>query len=123
MEFKILIDMNLSPEWKTFLQKNEIEAVHWSEVGNPGDKDSVILDYAKRNGYTLFTNDLDFSAILAANKSKIPTVIQIRTQDVLPSHIGNLLISSLIQHKTLIEAGAIITIDEAKQRARVLPLR
>jgi predicted nuclease of predicted toxin-antitoxin system len=39
---KILIDMNLSPNWvKTFAAEN-IESVHWSTVGNPRADDAEI---------------------------------------------------------------------------------
>lgn len=30
---KILIDMNLSPNWVGFLKGAGVEALHWSEVG------------------------------------------------------------------------------------------
>jgi predicted nuclease of predicted toxin-antitoxin system len=36
---KILIDMNLSPDWVKVFQKYDIEAVHWSNVGDPREKD------------------------------------------------------------------------------------
>ena len=123
MGLKILIDMNLSPVWVSFFKSYGIEAVHWSNIGNIREDDSVIMDYAKDNEYVLFTNDLDFGAILAAGKSRTPSVIQIRTQDVLPANIGNLVITSLKQYSTLLETGALITIDEAKQRAKVLPIK
>jgi len=122
MGLKILIDMNLSPAWSDFFAENKVEAVHWSEFGNPKEGDPVILSYAKEKGYTLFTNDLDFGALLAAGKMTLPGVIQIRTQDVLPSHIGELVMASLKQYKAQLENGALISIDESKQRVRILPL-
>ena len=30
---KVLIDMNLSPEWVGFLEREGHQAIHWSEVG------------------------------------------------------------------------------------------
>ncbi|MDE3058138.1 MAG: DUF5615 family PIN-like protein [Bacteroidota bacterium] len=122
MKLKILVDMNLSPVWVDFLAKNKFEAVHWSKIGDPKEKDSVILHYAKENGFIVFTNDLDFGALLAANQFTLPSVIQIRIQDVLPSHIGKLVVASLTQYKTQLENGALISIDESRQRARILPL-
>jgi len=32
MKMKILLDMNLSPGWVGFLQKEGFEAAHWSAV-------------------------------------------------------------------------------------------
>ena len=123
MGLRILVDMNLSPAWVEFFKVNNIEAVHWSNIGNIAEEDQAILSYAKENNYVLFTNDLDFGSILAAGKLNTPSVIQIRTQDVLPAGIGNLIIASLKQYDTLLEAGALISIDETKLRARILPIK
>jgi len=41
------------------------------------------MDWAKDNGYVVFTHDLDFSALLAATQAECSSVIQVRTQDVL----------------------------------------
>ena len=54
---KIIIDMNLSPTWKKFLEDHDLEAKHWSEIGNANDTDSVILAWARQNQYIIFTND------------------------------------------------------------------
>ena len=35
---KILIDMNLTPLWVQFFEKEGIEAVHWPEIGDPAAK-------------------------------------------------------------------------------------
>jgi predicted nuclease of predicted toxin-antitoxin system len=32
---KILIDMNLSPDWVAAFAAKEIESIHWSVAGNP----------------------------------------------------------------------------------------
>jgi predicted nuclease of predicted toxin-antitoxin system len=40
--------------------------------------------YAEANGLVIFTDDLDFGALLAAQSTCGPSVIQIRAQDVLP---------------------------------------
>lgn len=32
---KILLDMNLSPDWVPVLESAGFEAVHWSKIGNP----------------------------------------------------------------------------------------
>ena len=62
---KLLVDMNLSPEWVSSLRAEGIEAVHWSELGNPRAKDSEILRSAREEGLIVFTHDLDFSQLLA----------------------------------------------------------
>jgi len=120
---KLLIDMNLSPQWVPVLEEAGWEAVHWSRIGRPDAPDHEVLDYARSNGYVIFTHDLDFGTVLAATKADSPSVIQIRTQDVTPTHLSRLVISALRQFKQHLEAGALITVDEKKLRARILPLR
>ncbi len=118
---KFLIDMNLSPAWVTVLEAGGFKAVHWSTIGAFTVPDREIMDWARYNGYIVFTHDLDFGTILAASKMGGPSVIQIRTQDVNPDNIGDLLISAIKQFSKHLERGALISIDEKKLRARILP--
>jgi predicted nuclease of predicted toxin-antitoxin system len=120
---KLLIDMNLSPEWVPVLQRNGWEAIHWSSIGEPTASDRIIFDWARANGYIIFTHDLDFGAILAASSADGPSVIQVRSQDVTPHHLERIVDSALRQYRTLLEQGALVVVDEARLRVRVLPLR
>jgi predicted nuclease of predicted toxin-antitoxin system len=63
-QMKFLLDMNLPPRWVQFLSDHGFKCVHWSNVGEYTAKDSVIIDYAREHGYTVFTHDLDFGACL-----------------------------------------------------------
>lgn len=119
---KILIDMNLSPSWTTVLDRHGWEAVHWSMIGDPRASDRTIMAWARTNDYVVFTHDLDFGALLAATGAEKPSVIQIRTQDVTPEHLEKIMIDSLCEYGPLLESGALITIEEARARARILPL-
>ena len=120
---KLLIDMNLSPEWVAVLSKEGWDAVHWSSIGDPKAPDREIITWAKANGHIVFTHDLDFGAILAATKGESPSVFQIRTQDINPRHISGLVVSALKQFKDHLERGALVSVDETKSRARILPLQ
>ncbi len=120
---KILIDMNLTPNWVNVLESSGFEAVHWSTVGDPAAKDSTIMKWAVQNGYIVFTNDLDFGTLLATTQANAPSVIQVRSQDILPTSIKDLVINSLHQFHTELEEGALITIDEARSKARILPIK
>jgi predicted nuclease of predicted toxin-antitoxin system len=119
---KILVDMNLSPAWVNALERRGYSAVHWSTIGDVKSSDSAILEWACANGYILFTNDLDFGAILASARATAPSVIQMRAQDLTPEHLIELVVDTLRQHETLLKQGALISVDEAGQRSRVLPL-
>lgn len=119
---KFLVDMNLSPRLALILSKTGWEAVHWSDVGDPGATDRSIIHWALDNDFSIITNDLDFGAILAAGKAHCPSVIQIRTQDVSPVNIAPIIISVLEKYKIYIEAGALISVDETHSRVRILPI-
>lgn len=120
---KILIDMNLSPGWVKVFEKYDIEAVHWSNVGDPREKDTIIMEWVRANGYIVFTHDLDFGSLLAATTAETPSVIQVRTQDILPTSIENLVISALRQFEEELNNGALVTVDKAQSRVRILPIR
>lgn len=119
---KCLIDMNISPVWEDYLLKHGIDATHWIKVGSPKSIDQEILKYAKHNGFIIFTNDLDFGAILAATNALAPSVIQIRTQDLTTEAIGEQLLRCLNQFKVELEVGCILTLDTKKAKVRLLPL-
>lgn len=74
------------------------------------------------NSYVILTHDLDFGDILAATGAKAPSVVQVRSQDVLSERFQNLIINALRQFETALASGALIVIDESRSRARVLPL-
>ena len=120
---KLLVDMNLSPEWVAVLKEAGWEAVHWSKVGDLRAADSEIMAWAKQNGCVVFTHDLDFGTMLVLTQAEGPSVIQGRTQDVTPSAIGKLVINALHQFESELEKGALIVLDEANIRARILPLK
>jgi len=52
--------------------------------------DRSIMDWAESNGYMVFTHDLDFGTLLALTHKTGPSVLQVRGEDVLPDHMGNL---------------------------------
>lgn len=120
---KILIDMNLSPLWVEAFEEHSHEAAHWSRVGDPRATDPDILEWARREGYVVFTHDLDFTRLLALTQAEGPSVIQLRSQLVLPGEIGHLVFAALRQHGELLARGALVVIDAATSRARILPIK
>lgn len=120
---KLLIDMNLSPQLVTLLQDAGFNSTHWSEIGDPRATDRKIMEWARKHDYWIITNDLDFGDILAATDALCPSVIQIRTQDLSPNHLNPILHSIVHQYKSYLEEGALIVVDEARSRIRMLPIR
>jgi predicted nuclease of predicted toxin-antitoxin system len=71
----------------------------------------------------VLTHDLDFGAILAATQGLKPSVVQIRAEDVSPDAIGGQVIRAPRQLAPELEQGALLTIDAARTRLRLLPLQ
>ena len=122
MTLRLLIDMNLSPDWVKLFERHQIHAVHWSTVGDSRATDRAIMAWAYANRYIIFTHDLDFGTLLALTKADGPSAIQVRAQDVLPDHLGQIVLAALQQHGELLEKGALVIVDESTVRARILPL-
>ncbi|NJL52097.1 MAG: DUF5615 family PIN-like protein [Hydrococcus sp. SU_1_0] len=120
---KIVIDMNLSPEWVSVFEVAGYQAVHWSSVGDISAKDSTIMAWAASNSYMVFTHDLDFGTLLAISEVDTPSVIQVRTQDILPSKLGKTVLDVLKQFQSELETGALVTINEVRSKVRILPIR
>lgn len=120
---RVLLDMNLTPRWVRVLADAGIEAVHWSVLGANDAPDLEVMEYARVNDCVVLTHDLDFGAILAATQGEKPSVVQIRAEDVSPDVIGNPVIAALRQMATELENGALLTVEPARTRLRLLPLQ
>ena len=120
---RILIDMNLSPEWEAVFERAGWPSRHWSDVGSPCAPDSEIMEWARAMGFIVFTHDLDFSAILAATGAVGPGVVQLRCEDPRPSAMEVIVVSALRSHREALEAGALITLDPRRLRLTLLPLK
>jgi predicted nuclease of predicted toxin-antitoxin system len=96
-------------------------ADHWSQIGAVTAPDAEIMSYAQDHGYVIITNDLDFSAILAATNGTGPSVVQVRSTDLRPAALSAPVINALAQLDEL-RSGALVTIDPARTCVRVLPL-
>ena len=120
---KLLLDMNLSQRWVGWLDQQGQEAVHWIDIGNRGASDTEIMAYAKANDLIVLTHDLDFGAILAATSGEKPSVIQIRAEDTSPEAIGRQVLAAVRQLTSELETGALVTVEPARSRVRLLPFR
>lgn len=80
------------------------------------------MDFAESDGRVVVTHDLDFGALLAATRARGPSVVLIRTTDVMGATIEALVLAALAACDEELTQGAIVTIDEAGHRVRALPL-
>jgi predicted nuclease of predicted toxin-antitoxin system len=122
MSLQIVIDMNLSVEWIPLLERAGWGAVHWSAIGDPRSDDATVMAWAATHNHAVFTHDLDFGTALALTHVGKPSVIQVRSQRVLPEHIGPTVLAAIKQYQRELTVGALVVIEPAKSRVRILPL-
>jgi predicted nuclease of predicted toxin-antitoxin system len=114
--------MNLPPAWVGVFESTGISARHWVTIGAPTATDQELMAWARDNGFVVFTHDLDYGALLAATRATAPSVIQLRTSDVLPEAVGERVLGAIRLLGEELQNGAIVTIDLSRARVRVLPL-
>ena len=120
---KILLDINLTPKWRPFLEELGCEVKHWSEIGPTNAPDSELMAWAKSNDYIIFTNDLDYGALLHFTGAPGPSVIQARNQDVRPAALANIIARALSEARQELLSGALVTVDARRYRISILPMR
>jgi predicted nuclease of predicted toxin-antitoxin system len=79
------------------------------------------MAWAVGHAHAVFTHDLDFGTTLALTHAGGPSVIQVRGQRVLPEHIGSVLLAALNQYERELTSGALLVVELAKSRVRILP--
>jgi predicted nuclease of predicted toxin-antitoxin system len=122
MSVRIVVDMNLSVEWIPLLEQAGWPAAHWSTIDDPRADDATIMAWALSHHCAVFTHDLDFGTMLALTHAGGPSVIQVRSQRILPEHMGPTVLAALRQYEAELVAGAIVVVEPTKSRVRVLPL-
>lgn len=122
MTIRLVLDMNLPPEWASVLAAQGWSAVHWPEVGDPQATDRTLMDWAVEYAHAVFTHDLDFGTILALTHARGPSDVQVRTQDILPDRMTPIVVAAIRQHEADLASGAIVTVDAARARVRILPI-
>lgn len=108
---KLVIDMNLSPRWASFLNAEGFEAQHWSEVADARAEDSEIVDWCREHRCVLMTNDLDFPRMLAFSSERGPSVLLLRGASLSPEARRKGVQRVVTERRLEVEAGAIVTLD------------
>jgi predicted nuclease of predicted toxin-antitoxin system len=119
---RLLVDMNMSPDLCARFRAMGREAVHWSVLGTPNAPDTAIMAHAKAHSFVVLTHDLDFGAILASTRAEGPSVVQIRTEDVMSDRFVSMVSTTLTRFEAELSAGALVIVDESRSRVRVLPM-
>ena len=118
---KIVVDVNLSPEWASALAGAGHEALHWSQIGPESAPDTDIIRWAAREGFAVFTADLDFGSAVARLNLDAPSVIQLRTESMDPLDVGAFVLECVASAAAQMTGGSILTIDKGRVRLRRRP--
>jgi predicted nuclease of predicted toxin-antitoxin system len=85
--------------------------------------DRQIAERARAEDRILLTFDLDFGAILALGVVDKPSVVIFRLSDERAESVNRRLEAVLAEQSAAIHAGALLLVEDARYRIRVLPLR
>lgn len=119
---RFLADMGVSLSTVRALRAEGHDAIHLREEGLIRLPDAEILEKARREKRIVLTFDLDFGDLLATGTLSFPSVVVFRLRNERPDAVTVHVRSVLAQHNQDLEAGAIIIVEDARQRVRRLPL-
>ncbi len=119
---KFLADMGISQSSINWLRQNAYGAIHLREEGLHRITDAEIIKKATKEGRIILTCDLDFGDLMATSGEICPSVIIFRLQNERPENVNRRLEQVLKESSDALEKGAIISVEEARHRVRLLPI-
>lgn len=119
---RILADMPISPRTVEFLNGRGHEAVHALNLGMAQASDEEIIQWAKAEGMSILTEDLDYGAILAVSGEVEPGVIILRVGNWTRDQIERRLERVLEELSEERFRNAIVIVDRHRVRIRRLPV-
>lgn len=120
---KFLIDMPLSPSLSTRLRERGHDAIHASDCGLSEAFDTDILLYARQNGRTIVTADLDYPRLFALMEVDAPGLILFRGGNMSEETSRGLLDRLLDRFAEEELQRSLIVVDKKRIRKRELPIK
>jgi len=119
---RLLLDMGLSPQTAAHLRQQGHDAVHLHDDAQQRWPDERIIARAFSERRIIVTFDLDFSRLLALQRTAQPSVILFRLERFTTREINERLASLLTAHAADLERGAVLVVEPAHVRIRNLPI-
>ena len=119
---KLLVDMNLSPDWVPLLASHGWEVSHWSTLGPGNAPDTVLMNWAREHQQVVLTQDLDFSQLLYTTQQRGPSVILLRMDNEFDPAARDHVCAAIALAETALATGALLTISGHRVRLRHLPI-
>lgn len=121
-DIRLLANMNIAPKTVEALQQQGWDIVRVSQFLPVDASDQEILDFARREGRVVVTQDLDFSALLALGGYEQPSLITLRLTMSDPETVTRRLLEILPGMKQVLRQGCAVTIEDVAVRVRRLQL-
>ena len=120
---RFLADAGISPGTVEFLRRRGHDAVHVRELTMQRADDRLIAERARSERRILLTFDLDFGAILAVGVVDRPSAVIFRLADERADSVNRRLEAVLSDQAEALQSGALILVEDARYRIRMLPIR
>jgi predicted nuclease of predicted toxin-antitoxin system len=119
---RFLADMGISQVVVAWLQAQGHEATHLRDEGLHRLENGEIVTKAFRESRVILTWDLDFTEILALSGRHQVSAVIFRLVNTRSAHVIERFARVLQESAQDLEDGAIISVEEARHRVRLLPL-
>lgn len=119
---RFLADAGISPRTVQYLRDSGHDVVHVRDLAMQRASDRSIADRARLDGRIVLTFDLDFGAVLALGVVERPSVVIFRLSDERAEAVNRRLEAVLSAQQQALEAGALVLVEDARYRVRLLPI-
>ncbi len=120
---RFLADVGISPRIVAWLREAGHDAVHLREEKLRRLPDRDIFAKAEQENRIVLTFDLDFGEILALSGNRTVSVVLFRLHNARTLHVIDRLRAVLRLSGEALDQGAIVVVEDARQRVRRLPIR
>lgn len=121
MDVKFIADVNISPITISSLNEAGYDIRRVTKFLPPNSSDVEIINLAVKMDFTIITQDLDFSDLIAQSTLTKPSLITIRTENPSPINVTNILLNLFPLIEDDLKIGSLISVNEKNYRVRRIP--